>query len=226
MKKCFIICPIGSESSPTRKRSNQLLNHILKPICDDLKLECVRVDKISSTDDINQTIIDNLENSDLAICDLTEHNPNVFYEAGYRKALGLPIIFIKDSETKIPFDISTVRTIDYKLTDLDDVQSLKSNLKTTINSILDAVPEKTNNKEQQESEKTTNKQFLALQDLLFEIRDKAYDIERTLSERSKDDSDKNLIMMEKILPMIMQNPKGFNEVMESLKNIPKASLLK
>ena len=41
MKICFVVCPIGSEGSETRKRSDELLNYIIKPVCEKCGFEAV-----------------------------------------------------------------------------------------------------------------------------------------------------------------------------------------
>ena len=131
-KICFIVCPIGSEGSDVRKRSDQLLKHILQPVCSEIGLKCIRVDELNLSDTITQTILENLKNADLVIADITDHNPNAFYEIGYRTALGKPIIHLKNKSDNIPFDISAIRTFDYDLTDLDMVEELKNRLIQTI----------------------------------------------------------------------------------------------
>jgi len=48
LKKCFVIAPIGEDNSDTRKRSNQILKHIIEPITKELGYETTRADKISN----------------------------------------------------------------------------------------------------------------------------------------------------------------------------------
>ncbi|MFJ8236736.1 hypothetical protein ACIQ34_13595 [Ureibacillus sp. NPDC094379] len=134
MKTCFIVCPIGADDSPQRKRSDKVLKHIIEPICEILDFNVVRVDKLNTVDKIDNTIVQHLEKSDLVIADMTDHNPNAFYEIGYRHALNKPLILIKDESTQIPFDLASLRTISYLLTDLDKVDATKERLKETIES--------------------------------------------------------------------------------------------
>lgn len=95
MKECFIVSPIGNDDSEIRKRANQLLNHIIKPVCAQLEFEVIRVDQINASDSINQTIIEKLSESELVIADITDHNPNVFYEIGYRYRTNKPMIHLR-----------------------------------------------------------------------------------------------------------------------------------
>lgn len=34
MKKCFVVCPVGSDNSDTQIRSNKLFKHIPTPVCE------------------------------------------------------------------------------------------------------------------------------------------------------------------------------------------------
>lgn len=132
MRICFVVCPIGEDNSNTRNRSDKLLKHIIEPVCDKNNLKVIRVDTLNSSDSITNTIVEYLNTADLVIADLSDHNPNAFYEIGYRSALKKPIIHLKSKETSIPFDISSIRTFDYDLTDLDAVTELKQRLNKTI----------------------------------------------------------------------------------------------
>ena len=132
MRICFVVCPIGEDNSNTRNRSDKLLKHIIEPVCDKNNLKVIRVDTLNSSDSITNTIVEYLNTADLVIADLSDHNPNAFYEIGYRSALKKPIIHLKNKETSIPFDIFSIRTFDYDLTDLDSVTELKQLLNKTI----------------------------------------------------------------------------------------------
>lgn len=135
MKKCFVVCPLGSENTPTRKRSDQVLRHIIEPVCKEKRLEAVRSDKIHDTDKIDQTIINLLASADLVIADLSDHNPNAFFELGYRTALRKPVIHIVEEGTALPFDVLGVRTIFYDLKDPDKIDSCKARLAETIDAV-------------------------------------------------------------------------------------------
>jgi len=134
MKKCFIVCPIGADGSETRKNSDTVLKHIIQPVCIEMGFEVIRVDQIYAADRIDNTIYDHLKTADLVIADMSEHNPNAFYEIGYRHALGKPLIPIMKEGTNIPFDLSSLRTIFYATDDLDKASAAKERLAETIKS--------------------------------------------------------------------------------------------
>ena len=106
--------------------------YIISPVCKSCGFEPVRVDQINDSDSITQTIIDKLLSSELVIADISGHNPNVFYEMGYRKCTDKPIIHLKKKGESIPFDVNTVRTFEYDLTDLDMVTATKDRLEQVI----------------------------------------------------------------------------------------------
>jgi len=65
-------------------------------------------------------IIKDIENdiseSKIVIADLTEPNPNVYYEVGYAHAQKIPTILLVQTDKKLPFDISGYRCIFYENT--------------------------------------------------------------------------------------------------------------
>lgn len=131
-KTCFVVCPIGDDNSETRKRSDIILKHIIKPVCEQFSYEVVRVDQLKTVDRIDHTIIEYLETAELVIADMTEHNANAFYEFGYRQATNLPLIPMIEESESIPFDVATLRTIKYVTNDLDKVEIIKERLSETV----------------------------------------------------------------------------------------------
>ncbi len=109
MKKCFVVSPISQEGSEVRKRADQVFKYIISPVCEETGFEPIRVDQVNQADSITETIIDYLINSELVIADITGHNPNAFYEMGYRASTGRPMIHLKEKNEKIPFDIAGIR---------------------------------------------------------------------------------------------------------------------
>ncbi|MFX1284971.1 MAG: nucleoside 2-deoxyribosyltransferase [Promethearchaeota archaeon] len=136
-KICFLICPIGKEGSPERKRADQLYNHIVIEILKEYDFEVIRADKIGKPGIITLQIIEQLNSADLVIADLKGHNPNVFYELGIRHVIGKPIIQIYHPDERIPFDVSGLRSITLDIQDLDSVKNCITELKEQVESILE-----------------------------------------------------------------------------------------
>lgn len=136
LKKCFVVSPIGEDGSDIRRNADQLFNHIIKPVCEKCGFKAIRIDHENTPDSITQGILDSLFKYDLVIADLTGHNPNVFFEIGYRASIGKPIIHLKRKGESIPFDVSSIRTFDYDLTDLDVVAETRERLEKAILSFI------------------------------------------------------------------------------------------
>jgi hypothetical protein len=59
-----------------------------------------------------------IRSSDVVVADVTDNNPNVFYELGLAHALGKEVIVITQPGGKVPFNISISRFITYTPSDL------------------------------------------------------------------------------------------------------------
>lgn len=125
---CFIAAAIGEEESPTRTHADSVRRHIIDPVCGEVGYTTVRADDITSAGMISSEVVSQLLGADLVIADLTELNPNVFYELAVRHVTSKPFVQIAERSTVIPFDVSNVRTLLYDLTDLDSVNETKARL--------------------------------------------------------------------------------------------------
>ena len=52
-----------------------------------------------------------LQAADLVVADLTEANPNVYYELALRHATAKPFIHLARDRTKLPFDLKVMDVI-------------------------------------------------------------------------------------------------------------------
>lgn len=110
-KTCFYIAPIGEEESEERKHSDLFLESIVAPAFDNFGYKVIRADNIGKSGMITNQIIEYIMNSSFVVCDLSYHNPNVFYELALRHATKKPTIHIIRRCDTIPFDINDFRTI-------------------------------------------------------------------------------------------------------------------
>ncbi len=93
---------------------NELHSDVIKPVCAEYDLEVIRADDIYNNGFIIQDIINSINESTLIIADITPDNPNVYYEVGYAHASAKPVILLCDNKRdKLPFDLSSFRTIFY-----------------------------------------------------------------------------------------------------------------
>lgn len=134
-KECFIICPIGEEETPTRKRSDQLLRHLYEPVANKCGYETVRADKISKPGIITRQIIERIIESPLVIADLTDHNPNVLYELALRHAIRKPLVQVIQKGQQLPFDIAATRVIYVDYPDPDSMANAKMELEKQIKAV-------------------------------------------------------------------------------------------
>ena len=125
---CFIIAPIGDPDSDTRKRSDQILKHVLTPAVRQCGYAALRADQISEPGIITSQVIQHIVDDPLVLADLTERNPNVFYELAIRHAIRKPLVQIIRKGDPIPFDVAGTRTIHVDHHDLDSVEQAKSEI--------------------------------------------------------------------------------------------------
>jgi len=110
-KTCFIISRIGGEGTPERGKADEKLEHFFKPVLNELGYTCLRADQEETPGSISRSIVERIINSEIVIADISDKNPNVFYEISIRNAVQKPLIIIRSSEQKPPFDIQDTRAI-------------------------------------------------------------------------------------------------------------------
>jgi hypothetical protein len=134
-KICFVIAPIGQEGSDIRKRSDQILRHVIEPIVKKFGYTALRADKISKPGVITSQIIQYLLEASLVIADISGHNPNVFYELAVRHAARKPVIMIRQVGEPIPFDVAQNRVLELNHQDIDSVEECKTRLAEQVRSV-------------------------------------------------------------------------------------------
>jgi hypothetical protein len=134
-KTCFVIAPIGKPDSETRKRSDKVFKYIIEDVVSQKGYKPLRADQISEPGIITSQVIQYVVDSPLVVADLSEHNPNVFYELAIRHIIKKPIIQLIKEEDRIPFDVAPSRMIIFNITDLDSVDNAKTELTKQIDLI-------------------------------------------------------------------------------------------
>jgi hypothetical protein len=138
--ECFVIMPFSKSSKEhTEEYWTQHFEKLLKPTIEELGVKTNRVEVIR--EDIRKKIIQSLVISQIVVADLTDHNPNVFWELGVRQSFKHNTITIAEQGTKLPFDVSSKATIFYDLSNEDNLAQFKNNLKEAINDCI-SNPEK------------------------------------------------------------------------------------
>jgi len=115
---CFVIGPMGeAEGVGSRARLVRLKDNVIRPV-----LERV----VSGTDDnynvvtpfdlglyggasIVKDVIYAIDRADMVVADLSNGNPNVFYELGITHALGRPCVAVLQEGQSVEFDVNAYR---------------------------------------------------------------------------------------------------------------------
>lgn len=128
-KRCFVAMPIKSPGTEPYKHYRALFDSVIAPTTRARGYDTRRADDFQHAGAITKDIVVPLATWDLVIADLTDLNPNVFYELGVRHALkGIGTIMIMDeSQTSIPFDVQAYRVIKFK-SDVPGIAALREEL--------------------------------------------------------------------------------------------------
>lgn len=232
MKKCFVVSAIGGDGTEIRKRADKVFRFIISPVCEKCGFDAIRVDQINQADSITQTIIDHLKDAELVIADITGHNPNAFYEIGYRACTGKPIVHLKEKGETIPFDISNIRAFDYDLTDLEAVEEVKERLEQTIKS-LKIVEREESIQEQFEDDDVVNEEIsssdvvemlpilYAIQDQITQLREEIHNKDTETiqaivkaSQPTAPIESPETALMKALLPELIKNPNSMKTLLE------------
>src|SRR5262249_32336692 len=77
-----------------------------------------------------------LLNDDLVIADMTNLNPNAFYEIGIRHMAQKPIIHMHKKGEKIPFDVGAYRSLEFSLDRPSDLRNARASLAGAVEGLL------------------------------------------------------------------------------------------
>lgn len=103
----------------------------IRTVCNNLGFSCVKANDILQHGAFLQNVFEMIYTSQIAICDFTGANSNVFYEAGIAHTLGKEVIPITQSMEFVPSDLKYINMIVYE--SVGDLQSrLRLLLKTLI----------------------------------------------------------------------------------------------
>lgn len=108
---CFIMMPFAPPIG-------NYYSTIYEPAIKKAKLKPVRADNdMFGTGKIMDQIWQGINSAKVLVAELTERNPNVFYELGLAHALQKPVVLVASNEEDVPFDIRHIRVIYYDVRD-------------------------------------------------------------------------------------------------------------
>lgn len=106
-KFCFVIMPFDPNF-------DEIYHLVIKQTLKEMGWQCQRVDELPDPSHITKDIVDLTEKANLVIADLTDRNPNVFYELAIAHALKKPTIMLTQKMEYVPFDLQEYRVIIYE----------------------------------------------------------------------------------------------------------------
>lgn len=112
--QAFVISPIGDDASETRVRSDDVFNFIVKPAVNGFGLSLMRADMDPTPGQVTSGLLRSILESRVIIADLSERNPNVYYELGVVHSFARPVIILVDRSSTLTFDTQNERVIEIK----------------------------------------------------------------------------------------------------------------
>jgi hypothetical protein len=133
MPTCFVIQPFD------KGKYDKRYIDIYQPAILEAGLEPYRVDSDPTVTIPIDAIESGIQKASICLADITEDNPNVWYELGYAFATGCPIVMISSEERtgkKYPFDIQHRTIISYSPASLSDFQNLKAQISNRLKALI------------------------------------------------------------------------------------------
>ena len=127
-KLIFVLMPFAEEH-------REIYDDVIKPLANEMGLKAIRADEIFGSKAIMEDILKAIAESKIIIADVTNRNPNVFYELGISHTVKDDVIIITQTMSDVPFDLQHLRCIKHSQT-LRGSQELKSQLMHTIETII------------------------------------------------------------------------------------------
>jgi CheY-like chemotaxis protein len=118
-KSCFVIMPFAKTQSCEETEWTEIFKKMIKPAIEDSGYPYVCKRSEALMGNIIENILDELNRADIVVGDLTDRNPNVYYELGVRHALRDSTILISQRIDDIPFDLRShaIQTYNWRTSD-------------------------------------------------------------------------------------------------------------
>ncbi|MGN8189161.1 nucleoside 2-deoxyribosyltransferase [Burkholderia sp. 22088] len=135
MSICFVIQPFTDIY-------NKRFDDLYKPAIEAAGMTAYRVDQDSSATVLVEAIEKNIKRAAVCLADITEDNPNVWYELGFAYAAGRPVVMACSDDRqkagkRFPFDIQHRAIVTYKTESSRDFQVFKNNLTERLKAMLE-----------------------------------------------------------------------------------------
>jgi hypothetical protein len=115
-------------------RYQDLYRDVIARVVEEYKLRAYHAGEVFGPGVILEDIVRGIIDAKIVVAEVTEQNPNVFYELGYAHAKNKPTILLAERGKKPPFDISGYRHLFY-----DNSIAGKSRIETDLRKHLEAI---------------------------------------------------------------------------------------
>jgi hypothetical protein len=102
-KTCFVIMPFSSTPSCSEGEWTEIFENLFKPAFEEIGYICERAEPM--TGNLTESIVRKLRFSTVVLADITDKNPNVFYELGIRHSLSKRTIVVAQNSNDVPSDL-------------------------------------------------------------------------------------------------------------------------
>lgn len=130
---CFVIMPFGKKKDIDGKviNFNTIYKKFIFPSIEKAGMMPIRADEETVNGIIHKPMYERLILCDYAVADLTTSNVNVLYELGIRHVVKpFTTINIYASNSKLPFDVNSVRCMPYSYNKRKGLTNLKNDIKS------------------------------------------------------------------------------------------------
>jgi hypothetical protein len=141
---CFVIMPFSTTDSCTEDKWTWIFEEILKPAVENAGLNYACRRSAATRGNVVAAIMEALRDAYVVVADLTDQNPNVFYELGVRHALKNRTILIAQDKKFIPFDLRPYAYHVYKWKTKQGRQRLATRLRELLADV-DQSPDRSDN---------------------------------------------------------------------------------
>ena len=105
-QNAFVIMPFGESF-------DEIYSIFITKTCEEAGFSVKRADDIRNSQNILKDILRGIVDSDIIVADLTDSNPNVYYELGIAHSFCKPIILLTQEINDLPFDLRSYRVVSY-----------------------------------------------------------------------------------------------------------------
>lgn len=132
MPTCFVIQPFD------KGKYDKRFEDVFRPAIEAAGLDAYRVDRDHSVEVPIDAIEAGIRRAAACLADITDDNPNVWYELGYASASTRPVVMVCSAErTRFPFDIQHRSIITYTSESPRDFDKLRASITDRLKALLD-----------------------------------------------------------------------------------------